>query len=246
MLSLSGIIMRLLLCALFILFLPFDHPNPNLHQEMQVYSINLSKEWYSRGCVDPEEMKDSVVILPNATAFAVAPDVLVTNHHVKNKSAKNFAVTSFYEYENGLSGFERESTILYTKYNFDISVIKLQKGIPLLWVKPVKIATSPLYADDLVMYIGHPAGGRYITTFGRVKWYTWSINTDGILLWSIDSKGYTRGGNSGSPMFNCRGEVVGVHHSSNIKSINTKEQVASYGTTLKQLRASLQRAGVSF
>ncbi len=194
-----------------------------MHRELEHYSDLLSEQWANQRCVDPETLKNSVVIFNNATGFVIAPNIVMTNEHVTSKDLlRKSAVRSFYEYNNSYV-FERRLSLLYSDAATDVSIVRIDNIPKLLSAEPIKLATiQPVYGD-LLMYIGHPAGDdKYTVSYGRAKFPNWLVRRmrspffgEGVQLhYALHIKGYTRPGNSGSPVFNCSGEVVGMHHTS--------------------------------
>ncbi len=233
--------------------IPTKEQSKLLYKTLQAYSDHLSRQWHIKGCADPEILKHSVLRLNRATAFLLEPNVLVTNHHVMQRVAsEELILSSFYEYQNNLL-FNRELEVLYSSYWHDISVARVSTDLPFLWAEPVKLATSEPKYGDLLVYIGHPydEDEKYIVTYGSVYEQGWFqsfyyypsyelINHNDFFY----AKGYTRYGNSGSPVFNCAGEIVAVHFNSNIEKASNFDDVFSIATTLLELRRAIQRAGL--
>ncbi len=134
------------------------------------------------------------------TGFFVTDDgVMVTNHHVI-EGAKQISVV------NLAAKKEYPATVLFTDPANDVAILKIE----------AKTTPAPLAPDfnlrkgDEVFALGYPLitlqGQEQKATFGRVNALT-GIQDD-VRLVQIDVP--VQPGNSGGPLFNLRGEVVGV------------------------------------
>lgn len=95
-------------------------------------------------------------------------------------------------------------TVIYRDEPADVAFLKLEQSK--LWVTPAPIALTPPNRGDTLHVVGHPYG------------FTWSYSKGYLMHSTMEVKGETRGlasmagtfGQSGSPVFNDRGEVVGI------------------------------------
>lgn len=164
----------------------------------------------------PELVKrhgDAVVIVKNATGtgsgFVISKQGhLITNYHVVEGQNKA-QVTLFRRTDQGYEKQElKKVRILALQPLRDIALLQLDlselKGDP---PDPVVINNSDdLRVGDLVFAIGNPLGLERSVTQGIVSSATRTIGH----LRLIQTDASINPGNSGGPLFNARGEVVGI------------------------------------
>lgn len=131
----------------------------------------------------------------------------VTNYHVVEGQTR-VAVTIFHRTENG--EFERKSIrnvkILSLNPHFDLALLQIPKQDELEF-RPVYIAPDDSQREgDSVFAIGSPLGLERSVSEGIVS--TKNRNMEGIVY--IQTTAQINPGNSGGPLFNNRGQVVGV------------------------------------
>ena len=131
----------------------------------------------------------------------------VTNYHVVEGQTR-VAVTIFHRGKNG--DFERRAIrdvkILALNPHFDFALLEIpaQTDLPF---QPVFIAEDDSHREgDTVFAIGSPLGLERSVSEGIVS--TRNRNMEGIVY--IQTTAQINPGNSGGPLFNARGEVVGV------------------------------------
>ncbi len=131
----------------------------------------------------------------------------VTNYHVVEGQTR-IAVTIFHRAENG--DFERRAIrdvkILALNPHFDLALLEIpaQKDLTL---RPVFIADDDSHREgDSVFAIGSPLGLERSVSEGIVS--TRNRNMQGIVY--IQTTAQINPGNSGGPLFNDKGQVVGV------------------------------------
>lgn len=131
----------------------------------------------------------------------------VTNYHVVETQTR-VAVTIFHRSENG--DFERRSIrevkILALNPHFDFALLEIPKQDDLKF-SPVYIADDDSHREgDGVFAIGSPLGLERSVSEGIVS--TRNRNMNGIVY--IQTTAQINPGNSGGPLFNDKGQVVGV------------------------------------
>jgi len=131
----------------------------------------------------------------------------VTNYHVVEAQTR-VAVTIFHRTEKG--EFERRAIrdvkILALNPYFDLALLEIpaQEG---LQFRPIYIADDDSHREgDTVFAIGSPLGLERSVSEGIVS--TRNRNMDGIVY--IQTTAQINPGNSGGPLFNDKGQVVGV------------------------------------
>ncbi len=131
----------------------------------------------------------------------------VTNYHVVETQTR-VAVTIFHRSDNG--DFERRSIrdvkIIALNPHFDFALLEIPKQDDLQF-NPVYIADDDSHREgDAVFAIGSPLGLERSVSEGIVS--TRNRNMNGIVY--IQTTAQINPGNSGGPLFNDRGQVIGV------------------------------------
>ncbi|MCA9085831.1 MAG: trypsin-like peptidase domain-containing protein [Planctomycetaceae bacterium] len=131
----------------------------------------------------------------------------ITNYHVVEGQTR-IAVTIFHQGDMG--EFERISIrdvkIIALNPHFDLALLQIPKQENLKF-QPVFVAEDDSHREgDAVFAIGSPLGLERSVSEGIVS--TRNRNMDGIVY--IQTTAQINPGNSGGPLFNSRGEVVGV------------------------------------
>lgn len=131
----------------------------------------------------------------------------VTNYHVIERETR-IAVTMFTH--SGAVGFRRtridDVEIVALNPFFDLALLKIPKQEGQVF-RPVYLAREADYKEgDEVFAIGNPLGLERSVSRGIVS--TRSRNFEGLVY--IQTTAQINPGNSGGPLFNARGEVVGV------------------------------------
>lgn len=156
----------------------------------------------------------------SGSGFLITKDgYIVTNYHVI-KSANSVQVTL----NNGAT---YTAQVIGGDEDYDIAVIKVDPGETEL--KPVVIGTSgSLSVGDEVAAIGNPLGElTFSMSEGIVSCLNREINVDGTPFNMIQITAAINGGNSGGPLFNIYGEVVGI--------VSAKYTATSSGTATEGL-----------
>lgn len=137
----------------------------------------------------------------SGSGFIISEDgYVVSNYHVVEDANKLTVITfDGTEYDAQLVGFDATN---------DLAVLKIEaEGLSY-----VKLGSSDaLSVGDQVMAIGNPLGELTSTlTVGYVSAKDREVNTDGTYLNMLQTDAAINSGNSGGPLFNCFGEVVGI------------------------------------
>ena len=125
---------------------------------------------------------------------------IVTNYHVV-KNAETVKVTMY-------DGDELEAKYVGGDEDYDIAVIKVEAAN----LQPVTLGDSDtLNVGDHVLAIGNPLGElTFSMSGGMVSSVNRAINVDGTPFNMIQTDASINSGNSGGPLFNQYGEVVGI------------------------------------
>ncbi len=148
------------------------------------------------------------------TGFIVDPSgLIVTNRHV---------IEGAFSISVDLSdGTHLPAKLVGMGTNFDIAVLKIDAGRPL---QPVKTGDSDkLRVGDPIIAIGNPLGFTRTVTKGIVSAFNRDI---GMSAYDdlIQSDASVNHGNSGGPLFNEAGEVIGIN-----QAIHTQDGGGSIG-----------------
>ncbi len=136
------------------------------------------------------------------TGFVVAPNRVMSNAHVV---AGSDSVTVEAE------GKKYDATVVSYDPNQDISIL----AVPDLPQKPLVFADQPAKTGTDAVVLGFPGGGDFAATPARVREIIELSGPDIYKTTTVNREVYTirgtvRQGNSGGPMINRAGEVIGV------------------------------------
>jgi hypothetical protein len=135
------------------------------------------------------------------SGWAVRPDLIVTNAHVV-AGADDTTVTT-------AAGVELDATAVYYEPKDDLALLKVEAKLPTL-----PVATGDDSGAEAAV-LGYPENGPYTVTPARVGETRTTISEDSYGRGPIERTitalgGDVRSGNSGGPLLNAMGEVVGV------------------------------------
>ncbi len=138
----------------------------------------------------------------SGSGFIISEDgYVISNYHVVEGATKLTVITyDTKEYEAKVVGFDAGN---------DVALLKIEaKGL-----HPVKIGSSDsLIVGDQVAAIGNPLGELTSSlTVGYVSAKDRTINTEGSFINMIQIDAAINPGNSGGPLFNMKGEVIGIN-----------------------------------
>ena len=137
----------------------------------------------------------------SGSGFILTEDgYVITNWHVVD-GASDVSVGTY-------DGTEYPATVIGTYEDNDIAVLKVDAtGLP-----AVTIGTSDdLVIGDMVVAVGNALGTLASTqTVGYVSGKDRDVTTDGSIISMIQTDAAINSGNSGGPLFNMYGQVVGI------------------------------------
>ncbi len=176
-------------------------------------SINASSTSYNF-FMQPVETASS------GSGFIITEDgYIVTNYHVISGS-NSVSVTLD-------DGTTYDAKVVGGDEDYDIAVLKVDPGDTKL--QPVVLGTSgSLQVGDEIVAIGNPLGElTFSMSEGIVSCVNREINVDGTPFNMIQITAAINGGNSGGPLFNIYGEVVGI--------VSAKYSTSSSGNAVEGL-----------
>ncbi len=137
----------------------------------------------------------------SGSGFIISEDgYIVTNHHVIDRAES--VKVSLYD------GTSYDAKIVGSDASNDVALLKVEATD----LKPVAIGDSDeLAVGDQVIAIGNPLGQLTFTmTAGYVSALDRAINTDGTPINMLQTDAAINSGNSGGPLFDMNGNVVGI------------------------------------
>ncbi|MGB8839508.1 MAG: trypsin-like peptidase domain-containing protein, partial [Aliidongia sp.] len=149
---------------------------------------------YPGGDEEPSahSLGSGVIVDPNGT--------IITNHHVIDSADMITVVLS--------DRREFVATVLRTDDRTDLAVLKINPGeaLPYLEIRD----SDELEVGDIVLAIGNPFGVGQTVTSGIVSALARNVSGINAYRTFIQTDAAINHGNSGGPLFDMRGEVVGV------------------------------------
>ena len=136
------------------------------------------------------------------SGFVLTQDgYVVTNHHVIEGATK---ITVTFE-----DGTEYSAKLIGSDASSDIALVKINATD----LQAVTIgSSSQLAVGDQVVAIGNALGElSFSLTVGYVSGMDRDVNTDGSVMNMVQTDAAINSGNSGGPLFNARGEVIGIN-----------------------------------
>ena len=137
----------------------------------------------------------------SGSGFIISSDgYIVTNHHVI-ENASEITVSTY-------SGDSYTATLIGSDSVNDVAVLKVDAtDLPAVTLG----SSDSLAIGDMVVAIGNPLGTLAATqTVGYVSGKNREVSTDSAVINMIQTDAAINPGNSGGPLFNMKGEVVGI------------------------------------
>lgn len=145
------------------------------------------------------------------SGFMIAPDLVMTNHHVIHSPEEAATAEYMFDFQLALDGATlptrvagtRQAGLFYTQPDLDFTIVQIDS--PPDFGPPLPLRPRIVDRDDRVAIIQHPGGGlKKISFQGNYVAYA-----DARVVQYYTS---TMEGSSGSPVFNDAFEVVAIHH----------------------------------
>lgn len=187
---------------------PIDPGLPNLVAGLLPSVVNITTTRYADVKIAPgqsvvQQKAQPAMTIWYGTGFIVRPDgIVITNKHVVHNGV-TFTVTLN-------NGRQIPADLIAESACCDIAVIKIRTDQPL---PTVKVGDSDTVRQgDFVIAIGNPLHHTSTVTAGIIS----ALNRDlGFTLYDdyMQTDASINEGNSGGPLFNAKGEVIGINSS---------------------------------
>ena len=191
--------------------------------QKQVDSIGSRPSAAGSAIAPGEAMTPSQVYATNVNSVVAITSTVTGSIYGQGTSAGSgfiltedgYVVTNAHVVEGGTSitvithdGTEYPATLEGADTTNDVAVLKVEAtGLPAATIG----SSDALAIGDMVVAIGNPLGTLSSTqTVGYVSGKDRDVSTDGSLISMIQTDAAINSGNSGGPLFNMKGEVVGI------------------------------------
>lgn len=167
----------------------------------QVYALNVDAVVMVYSTVVYNNFGQQASGTSTGSGFIISKDgYILTNHHVID-GAVSVSITTH-------DGQQYDATVIGSDSANDIALLKVNgSGMPAALLG----SSDALNVGDQVVAIGNPLGELTSTmTVGYVSGKERAVTTDGATIGMIQTDAAINSGNSGGPLFNMRGEVVGI------------------------------------
>jgi S1-C subfamily serine protease len=163
------------------------------------------------------------------SGFVIAPQRVMTNAHVVAGTDEVAIETTEGRYP---------ARVVYFNPEVDIAVL----AVPRLQAKSLKLSTTEAGAGDSSIVLGYPLDGPYTTTPARIRA---RINLRGPDIYEANTvqrdvftvRAAVKSGNSGGPMINPSGQVIGVVFGAAVEDPET-----GFTLTANQVRSEVEAA----
>lgn len=175
--------------------------------------------------------------IQEGSGFVVAPDLVVTNAHVVAGIANPFIIDSH--------GQHKATAVLFDP-KLDIALLRTQG----LNDPSLSVSTQTTYRDTQAVVLGYPGGGPLtygpagvMATFNATGRDIYGQGLTTRLVYEIEA--IVRPGNSGGPLLNLNGQVIGVVFSRSTTNPNVGFALASPAVDQEILSGENSTQGVS-
>ena len=167
----------------------------------EVYARNVQSVVLIESTVTANMYGQTTTGVASGSGFILSEDgYVVTNYHViEGASSVAVVLHDGKRYPAAIVGYDSTN---------DIAVLKVEaKGLDAVEIG----SSSDLIVGDQVVAIGNPLGELTSTlTVGYVSAKERTVSTDGTIINMIQTDAAINSGNSGGPLFNMKGQVVGI------------------------------------
>ena len=155
-----------------------------------------------------EKCEPSVARVRNRTGtgsgFVIRPGIVVTNAHVIADDLIESLIVTFPSARDGRD-HKYPAKLLYQDRKRDLAILKVSATIA-----PLELATHEIRKGEKVFVIGSPGAGSDVSSNAATQG---ALSNNDLRLNELQyyqTDAAINGGNSGGPVFNSRGEVIGV------------------------------------
>lgn len=167
----------------------------------QVYAQNIQSVVMIKSQIVSNSFGQTTTGTSSGSGFILTEDgYVVTNYHVVEGASSLSVITS--------DGESYPATLIGREQNNDVALLKIEAT----GLDAVTLGSSDeLIVGDMVVAIGNPLGELTSTlTVGYVSAKERDVTTDGTVINMLQTDAAINSGNSGGPLFNMKGEVVGI------------------------------------
>ena len=145
------------------------------------------------------------------SGFMIAPDLVMTNHHVIHSQAEAGTAEIMFDFQLGLDGATlpthvartRHGGMFYTQPDLDFTVVQVDDAPD--FGAPLRLRGREIQIDDYVAIIQHPGGN--LKKIAMQNNFVAYADPRVVQYYTCTDEG-----SSGSPVFNDSLEVVAIHH----------------------------------
>ena len=177
-------------------------PQEGLYTPQQVYAMNVD----AVVAVSSQGIQTNIYGQISRTAsagsgFIISDDgYVVTNYHVIEGASKVSIITA--------NETEHDAVVVGYDETNDVALLKMEGHFDYVTLG----SSDELQVGDQVMAIGNPLGELTSTlTVGYVSAKDRMVSTDGSTINMLQTDAAINSGNSGGPLFNAKGEVIGIN-----------------------------------
>lgn len=180
-------------------------------------SLMIYMTYFNSGLSNIAKRKTDAVVLIETTDFTnqannsigagffIGPNLIVTNTHVVD-NATDITVRSYN------SSALYDATVIAKNYTTDIAIIKINDWADYIETNDYSVleivSSRNLKPGDTVWSIGHPWGLYWTVSHGITS--SADRRIDATMMYYIQTDAATHQGNSGGPLLNSDGDVVGI------------------------------------
>ena len=166
-----------------------------------VYSRNVASVVQITCQVSTNYFGQTTTGVSSGSGFVLTEDgYVVTNYHVvQGATSVSFTVEDGTVHEAKVIGYDESN---------DVALLKAE----VTGLKPAKLGSSDtLTVGEQVVAIGFPLSAQDATlTVGYISAKNRDVNTSGVAINMLQTDAAINSGNSGGPLFNMNGEVIGI------------------------------------
>ena len=168
---------------------------------------NSVDEFLEEGSLKFIKIDNHLSPMGQGTGFFVGKNVILTNHHVIEKGVQDEYIVQIYTFKYKWY----KARVIAADEKTDLAILEITNPDENSnAVKPLKFAEAEDWTlGEKLFAIGHPHGLYWTVTEGVLSHPHRRISSP--WQWLIQTDTSVNPGNSGGPLFNMRGEVVGVN-----------------------------------